>query len=126
MEVHKGEHKFEKIYQEVVEKSTNYQVVAADTDKLLVGTKSSGTITFTLPAVATAKGCTFRFIQTQAENMLISDPEGVMVCKNNAAATLVKFDTSTELIGASAMVICDGTKHYFFNTSGCTDDDGTG
>lgn len=126
MEVHKGVHKFEKIYQEVEEHSTNYTVKPEDTGKLLVGTKSGGTITFVLPAATTAKGCTWHFIQTKAQNMLISDPTGVMVCKNNATATLVKFDTSTELIGAAAMVICDGNKHYFFNISGCTDDDGTG
>ena len=108
----------------IVAKTTNYTAVAADSGKLLVGEKAGGTWTLTLPAVAIGKDCVFRAIQTQAENFVIVAPSDTLVCKNNAAADLVKFETSTELIGASCMILCDGTKYYFFNTSGCKDSDG--
>lgn len=126
MQVHKGEHKFDKIYHEVEEKDSNYAVLASDAGKLLVSTKSGSAMTFTLPPVATSKGCKWRFIQTKDKNLVIAGPSNSIVSKNNVAASSVTFSTATERIGAAAMVICDGSKHYFFNISGCKDEDGAG
>lgn len=126
MEVHKGEHKFDKIYHEVEEKDSNYNVLPSDAGKLLVGTKAGSGITFTLPPVATSKGCMWRFIQTKDQNLVIAGPANSIVSKNNATADTVTFSEATEKIGAAAMVICDGSKHYFFNISGCKDGDGSG
>ncbi len=126
MEVHKGEHKFEKIYHEVVEKDSDYSVLPSDAGVLLVGTKSGAAITFTLPPGATSKGCVWEFIQTKDQNLVITGPANSIVAKHNATADTVTFSTATEKIGAAARVICDGSKHYFFNISGCTDGDGSG
>lgn len=121
-----GESIFEKIFQKVEVKTTDYSVAASDANKLLIANKSGSSFTFTLPPVATSKGCTFLFMQMQDQNLVISAPADTMVAKNNAAADSVTFSTGSEKIGAGAMVICDGTRYYFFNISGCTDGDGAG
>ncbi len=123
---HKGSHKFDKIFQTVEVKTADYAITAEDTGKLLVGNKSGSAMTFTLPAVATAKGCTWDFIQMKDENLVIAGPSDSIVAKHNVAADSVTFSTSTEKIGAGCRVICDGVRHYFQNTSGCTDGDGSG
>ena len=120
-----GESNFDKIFQKVELKTSDYSVTAEDAGKLLVANKA-GTFTFTLPAVATSGGCMWMFMQMQDQNLVIAAPADTMVAKNNAESDSVTFSTATEKLGAAAMVICDGTRHYFFNISGCVDGDGAG
>ena len=133
MEKHEGKHHFDHLMFShlmgfpVETKTANYQVTVADTGKLLVGNKSGGAMTFTLPAtVADARECIFLFIQKQDQNLLIAAPANSMIAKNNATSDNVTFQTTTEKIGAACMVLCDGTNYFFFNLSGCTDGDGAG
>lgn len=121
MEKLRGRTKIEKNWQTVEIKTTDYAVTAADTGKILAANKA-GTFTFTLPAVGTAKGCVWRFIQMQDQNLVITTTTGnVMIAKNLATADTVTYSTASNKIGAACEVICDGTYYYFFNLSSCTD-----
>jgi hypothetical protein len=69
--------------------------------------------TFTLPAVASANGCIYYFINAVDFAMTIASAEGDnMVTKNDASADSIAFSTTSELIGAAVCVISDGTKWY--------------
>lgn len=74
--------------------------------------------TFTLPAVASADGCIYYFVNAVDQDMTIASAEGDnMVAKNDASADSIAFSTTSEKIGGAVMVVSDGTKWYTFPMS---------
>jgi hypothetical protein len=98
----------------VTAKTGDYTVVIADTGKVLTTLGASGAVNFTLPAVASATGREFTFVNAVDQNMTVTAPSGTMVTFNNAAATSVAFSTSSQKIGGGVRVVCDGAHYYAF------------
>jgi len=97
--------------------STNaFTLVPSDSGIIFINKDATAT-TYTLPAVASAAGKMFWFYNQGAAGMAITAPSGTLVALNNAAATTATFSTSAHMIGAAAMVVCDGTSYFFFNLS---------
>ena len=95
-------------------------VVASESGVLFVNHCASAT-TYTLPTVALAKGKWFWFFNVGAAGMIITGgTASVMVRKNSATSTSVTFATSSEMIGAACLIMCDGTNYFCFNLSTCT------
>lgn len=102
-------------------------VTADDSGLLFINREDAGTVTYTLPASASCAGKWFWFINMADVDMtLTAGTVDTMVTKNNAAADSVTFTTDTELIGASALVVGDGTYVYVFAMGDCTMADGSG
>ena len=78
----------------------------ADNGKLVV-VSEAGAFVATLPAIATAEGIEFMFVQTVDQSMTISSAEGDNVLAlDNATADGVAFSTADEQIGAMCIVKC--------------------
>lgn len=106
--------------QPAVEKSSDYNVKASDSGKLLVGTKSGSRITFTLPTVAAGKDCVWDFFQTKNKQMTITGGTGnKMYCLQGTLVDSVAFQ-SFPYLGSACRVICDGSYYYFLNLCGAT------
>ena len=86
-------------------------VYASDSGILFVN-KFATAATYTLPAVADAKGKMFWFYNVGAAGMVIKAPSAIMVATNNAACTNATFGTANLMIGAGCMVFSDGTSYY--------------
>lgn len=84
----------------IYRKSGNYTVKAADHGVHFIATSA---VTFTLPTKA--NGLSFRFTQIADSNMAISGSSDLVV-KNNAAASSVTCQTSSEKIGSQLLVEC--------------------
>lgn len=93
-----------------------FTLVPSDSGMLFINKDATAT-TYTLPAVADSAGKWFWFYNVGAGGMVITAPSGTLVALNNAAATTATFSTSAHMIGAAAMVFCDGTNYLFFNLS---------
>jgi predicted flavoprotein YhiN len=91
-------------------KTAAYTCTAADSGTLFTNTGASGSVTFTLPAVATSTGVWYRFAITADYEVVITAPANVMVAFNDATATSITFTQASEHIGCGATVICDGAK----------------
>lgn len=122
MEKIKGRLKVGKLWHTVETKTSDYVVKESDTGKLLVGNKSGSGIVFTLPVLANAKGCSWRFIQKQDQDMTITGGDAdKMVAKDRDLSDSVAFSTASNKIGAACEVVCDGSFYYFLNLSTCTE-----
>jgi hypothetical protein len=81
-------------------KTAAYQVLTTDAGTLFTTTGNTGSLTFTLPAIAANLG-PFEFLNTVAQTMVISSTEGSnIVTDGNAAASHLTFSTSSHQIGA--------------------------
>lgn len=110
----------------IVAKTTNYTCTLADSGTIFTTTGAAGAVTFTLPAVATAAGVEYTFINTVGQNMVISDGSvDTIVTFNDAAADTLTFSSAGELIGAAVKVVCDGAKWLSFKYSANTQTVGT-
>ena len=89
-------------------------VVAADSGTIFVN-KYAGTTTYTMPAVADAKGKVFWFFGAVAQNIVVYGPAASTVY---GSAALGRTFTGTGAIGIGAMVVCDGTYYYAFAMGG--------
>lgn len=98
----------------VTAKTADYVMLAADgVGKVFTTTGAGASVTFTLPAAATAgTGWNVILINGAAQDMVIAGTAGELVTLNDLAANSVTFSTANEEIGAAVKVICDGTKHY--------------
>lgn len=94
--------------------TTSVTLKMEDSGKVFSTIGAAGAVTFTLPAVATSRGCTYTFINGVDQNMVITAPAGTLVADGNAAATSATFSTASHKIGGACHVICDGTKWYLF------------
>jgi hypothetical protein len=109
-------------FNRVVEKATNYTVVAADHGKLFMAT--TGAVTFTLPTKAV--GLTFEFFQTTDNDLVLASAGSLddILAFGDLAADLVTFSTATQKIGSHARVTCvylgAALKWVFYNLGGTT------
>jgi len=94
----------------VTAKTADYTLTAADVGGLFTTTGATGTVTFTLPAVATSTGYWYDFMNTVGQTMTVTAPANKLVAFNNATATSITFSTASELIGSGVRVVCDGAK----------------
>lgn len=96
----------------VVAKTAAYTVKAEESGTVFTNTGASGSVTFTLPTVATSlAGVYYYFFTVAAQNIVVaSDPTDKLVVDNNASADTLTSSTSGHVIGAGLLVICDGTQ----------------
>ena len=95
-------------------------ILAPGTSSLTIGQSGSvistegatGTVTFTLPAVATSAGVHYWFQNAENQDMVITAPANLMTTFNDITATSVTFGTSSEKVGGGAFLICDGSKWH--------------
>ena len=73
---------------------------------------ATGTITFTLPAVATSAGVHYWFQNAEDQDMVVTSPANLMTTFNDITATSVTFGASNEKVGGGAFLICDGSKWH--------------
>jgi hypothetical protein len=96
----------------VATKTASYSVTAADSGTWFNNKGASGTVVFTLPAVATSAGCHYRFTGAVANQIItVTAPAGTLVTYGNAAATSVSSATAGQA-GHGFEVICDGAFWY--------------
>tara|TARA_R110000751_G_scaffold130619_1_gene232575 strand:+ start:2892 stop:3719 length:828 start_codon:yes stop_codon:yes gene_type:complete len=96
-------------FRNVVAKTADYSVVAADHDTLFTNRAASGAVNFTLPAVA-LKGLSFSFYCVADQNLTVTGGTAdTLITANDAAADSVAWSTSTEKIGGGFTVYGDGT-----------------
>ncbi len=92
-------------------KTAAYQVLAGDNFTLFDNVGATGSITFTLPAIA--NGYCFGFRVQADQTVVVASSEGAnMIALNNAVANSVAFSTASQKIGGMVMVYTNpaGTK----------------
>lgn len=91
-------------------KAASYTLLASDGGKFFTTTGASGTVTFTLPAIADVyDGWTATFMNVVGQTMAVAAPSGKLVAFNNASATSITYSTSSELIGSGVTIVYDAT-----------------
>jgi hypothetical protein len=92
-------------------KTAAYACTRGDSGTHFSNLGAAGSVTFTLPAVATSAGCEYWFhTAVAAQNLVVTAPAGTLVAYNNVAATSVSLVTASNIAGACIHVFCDGTK----------------
>ena len=92
-------------------------VVPSDSGVIFVNKESgTGTITYTLPAVALGAGKWFWFFNAQTTREIAVT--ALSACIISATSTYTTLTTSTNAIGDSGFIVGDGTYWYFFNIVG--------
>ncbi len=103
----------------IVAKTSDYTIVAADNGTLFTNTgASTSAVNFTLPTLA--NGLYFRFLATDNGSLTVTSAAGSdMIIKNSATGSSVAFSTSSEKIGGSLLVFSNqaGTKWFVNNLS---------
>jgi len=99
-----------KLLRKVEAKTTAYSITSADWGKLFTNRGASGSVTFTLPAVAAAEsGFYVDFFVVADQDVVIASTADQMITFNDVDANAITFSTSSEKVGAAATLICDGT-----------------
>ena len=119
----------------VLSKSSNYNVTALDSGKVLIANASAG-LTLNLPAVADASGFSLKVIlgaspatgnvvvKSLAANMhgINSSPDAVATASSaGTAQTNFNFVSTKAKIGDSVMIYSDGSKFFCYGTSTTND-----
>lgn len=93
----------------IVAKTASYTVKASESGTVFHTVGASGTVTFTLPAIADGP-FEFTFLNGADQTMTVA-PAAVdtLLTFNDAGADSVSFATTGEKIGGSVKVYCDGT-----------------
>ena len=100
-------------------KTANYTVVDQDNGTFFTTLGASGAVTFTLPAVASAKGQRYLFYNAVDQNMTVqSAAANGLITFNNAAASSVAFSTAGNKIGAAVEVIGISGSKWLVRPSG--------
>lgn len=96
----------------VVAKTAAYTVKDYESGTLFTNTGATAGVTFTLPTIATTLAGVYYYFATVAGYAITvaSDPADKMVVDNNATADSLASSTAGHLIGASLLVVCDGTQ----------------
>ena len=82
-----------------IAKTTAYQILVSDNGTIFTNKGATGSVTFTLPAIAPFYR--FRFYVIANQTIIVASKEGSnMVTPNNAAANQVAFSTGGAKIGA--------------------------
>jgi hypothetical protein len=102
-------------WHDVVAKTTNYEVKAADNNLVFTNQGAGQNIIFTLPTIA--KGLRYRFFVETGYNLTIASAvPNTLVTFNDATASTIAFDQANELIGGAFEVVAnaDATKWLVF------------
>lgn len=100
---------------DVIAKTADYTVLAADNNTLFTTRGAVGAVNFTLPTLA--RGLRFRFFNEAGQNMTVTSVVAdTLVAFNDLAADSIAFSTANELIGGSIEVIAndDASKWLVF------------
>ena len=89
----------------------DYTVLPSDNETVFVAA-SGADIEFTLPAVADSKECSFRFVNGQDFEMLITAPDETLVAFNDATADGISVTGAGEHLGGVFELFCDGSLWY--------------
>ncbi len=103
-------------YKGEIAKTADYTVTTADNGMLFTTTGASGTVIFTLPALAV--GLRFRFFNTVNQTLTVASAAGDdMITDGDAAADSVTLSTSSHKIGGGFDIVANnaGTAWYVFN-----------
>jgi len=106
-------------WRDVVAKTADYVVTAADRDTLFTTQGAAGTVNFTLPTIA--KGLKYRFFSEAAGAMTVTAAAAdTLVVFNNAIGNAIAFSTANEIIGGAIEVIANAnaTKWLVFVSLG--------
>lgn len=98
-------------WRDVVAKTANYTVTAADNNAIFTNQGATAAVTFTLPTLA--KGLRYKFFAEAAQDVhVVSATADTMVVFNDAAADSININTSNEIIGGSVELVAnaDATK----------------
>lgn len=96
----------------VLSKTSAYPLVAADSGRHFDNTGAGGSVTFTLPAVATSVGFTAYFHCVVDQEIVIAAPAGTLVGPNNAGRTTATLAGAGNRIGVDIMAFCNGAKWF--------------
>lgn len=96
--------------QTAASKTADYTVAAADNMKHLDNTGASGSVTFTLPAVASSAGMSLWVHHVADQAVVITAPSGTLVGTNNAGRTTYTSGTGGQRIGCNYYLYCNGAK----------------
>ncbi len=88
-------------------------VVPSDSGIIFINKETSGTVTYTLPAVALGKGKMFWFYEGTAKQLDIYCATSSIIGDATGQTA-----TGTAVLGTCAMVVGDGTYYYLFEISG--------
>jgi len=96
-----------------VTKIAAYTVKVHESGTHFSNSGAAGSVTFTLPAVASSAGCVYWFhAAVAAQNLVVTAPAGTLVAHNNATATSVSLQTGGNIAGGCIHVFCDGVKWF--------------
>jgi len=103
-----------------------YALAVDDSNRIYVGTRTSATQVYTLPAVAA--GLSYTFVCGHASGEILVNPTGSVVINTKAAnagaavataaGTGIKNTAATNILGDSVVLVCDGIAWYTVNQSG--------
>ena len=97
-------------------KTASATLVESDRDILWTNSGASGSVTLTLPTTP-KKDLAFYFHVIADQNLVVTSTTTDVIAFNNAAATSVAFQTSSEKIGGGFAVIGNGSKWQVINMS---------
>lgn len=96
----------------IAAKTADYTVAVADSGMHFSNTGAAGSVNFTLPAVAAAKGLRFWIHVAVDQPVVVTAPTGTLVGPNNAGRTSYTTGASGQRIGTDIAVFCDGAKYF--------------
>lgn len=97
-----------------VAKTSAYTVLAADIGTLFTTVGNAGSLTFTLPSLATGVGGWWGFLNTVGQTMIITAPANKLVGFNNSTATSLTFSTASSLIGAYVIIWMNLASTFYY------------
>jgi hypothetical protein len=99
-----------KLVPNVLAKTSAYTFNNSDWGAIFTNRGATGSVTFTLPAVAGTPAGAYVIIYIVADfEVVVAATSGELVTFNNAAADTVTITEASEHIGAGLTFICDGT-----------------
>lgn len=107
-------------YPNITAKTADYTVTIEENGTCFTTVGASGAVNFTLPAISEGPFI-YYFFNAVGQNMVITaETAASAISFNNAAASTLTFSTASNLIGASALALCDGTSLFIINISEAT------
>lgn len=94
----------------IVAKTAAYSPAIQESGTMFTNTGAGGSVTFTLPSIATSSGVEFWFAFGALQALVITAPAGKLVALNNVAATTLTI--GTEEGGVMVHAFCDGAKWF--------------
>jgi len=97
---------------QIVSKTADYTVLVTDSGTMFDNTGAAGSVNFTLPAVANAKGFYAYIFGVVDQQIVVTAPAGTLVGPNNAGRTSYTSGAAGQRIGAVHYVYCNGAKYF--------------